>query len=241
MEMGQLLELALEAHGGMRRWLTFSDLVTNIDVHGELCKRNGWTGPVPTSRMLLSLRGHRTVVTIPPVGDTVIVEPGLVTLLKKRKEDRQVLRHPRRVMLQEKEDTMWDVLRTAYFFAHVVRFSVTVPFVYASEDFTVEEVEPRIENGETWRGLKVTLPPALEAPITFQVAHYGADGLLRRLHSKVDVLGASDLVEYVADYKQVSGIWIPTLKHVFACSSDGEKLGPDCVGSIRIHDVFLTD
>ncbi|MDE1162333.1 MAG: hypothetical protein PW792_10365 [Acidobacteriaceae bacterium] len=239
--MGQLLELAMEAHGGMQRWLTFSDLVTNVGVHGELCERNGWTGPVPTSRMLLSLREHRTVVTIPPVGDNVIVEPGIVTLMKERKEDRRVLRHPRRVLLQEKENTVWDVLRTSYFFAHVIRFSVTVPFVYASKGFTIEEVEPRIENGEPWRGLKVTLPPALEAPITFQVAHYGADGLLRRLYSKVDVLGVSDLVEYVADYKQVSGIWIPTLKHVFACGSDGETLGRDCIGNIRLLDVLLID
>lgn len=239
--LNTLLNAVIEAHGGLTRWLQFSDLVTDVDVRGRLCERLKWSGMVPQSRVLLSLRSQRTVILLPDGQGRIVVQPSLVSQSNEAGMLGRSLVAPREALLRE-SDGEGNMLGTAYLMGTEIRLTVTAPFLYTLPGVTVEEVAPRWEQGEYWRGLQIEFSSDFGVPLFQQVAHYGADGLLRRLRSRTAVLGNLDLVEYVLSYDQVDDIWIPTSKHVFACDPvTGEKADVERLGSIRLRNTFFTD
>jgi hypothetical protein len=231
----------IEAHGGLENWNRFSDFATNVEIRGRLCEQTGWTGMVPESRLLLSLREQRTIVSLQGGHGTLLVQPDLVSHLDEHGEYQASLGHPREALLRNTKLPGWDVLKTGYFLASIIRYSVTAPFLYASPGFQTEEIEPWIENGETWRGLKILFPREIEAPIHLQHAYYGPNGLLRRLRNKVDVMDDLELVSFVTSYDLVEGIWIATCRDVFACNELGLKLDGPPLGEIRLTKYFLSE
>ncbi len=238
--MIELLSSVIEAHGGQKNWDRFSDFAADLGVNGILCDEMGWTGMVPESRLLFSLRKQRTVISLSGGQGTLLVQPDLVSHMDTHGLYRASLAHPREHLLRA-ERSDWDVLRTAYFFANIIRYSVTAPFLYALPGFLTEEIEPWTEGDETWRGLKIVFPREMEAPVQVQYAHYGSDGLLRRMRSRIDILENLELVSYITSYDQVNGIWIATCQDVFTCDNPRLKPKGPRIGEIRLSKYFLSE
>jgi hypothetical protein len=89
-------------------------------------------------------------------------------------------------------------------------------FLYAYPGFVAEEIEPRYENGETWRLLKVTFPDHIASHTRQQTTYFGPVGLLRRHDYAVDILGGSVGAQYIAAYREFDGIMMPTRRLVFS-------------------------
>ena len=69
----------------------------------------------------------------------------------------------------------WDVLDRAYFNGYALWTYLTTPFLFALPGFAVDEIQPWQENGETWRGLRVTFPPEIarrRISISGQIFYY---------------------------------------------------------------------
>lgn len=239
--MNNLLNSVIHAHGGNARWSQFSDLITDIDVRGRLCEQQGWRGMVPESRLLVSLREQRTIVLLPYGQGRLVLEPDLLLHLDSAGSSVEVVVNPRDSISYALPGFKWNLLHTAYFMSHVIRHSVTAPFLYAFPGFTTEEVEPWNEDQENWRVLKVTFPPSIEVPSRIQYAYYGPDGMLRRVRNSVALLGGVDLVEYVTSYGEIDGIRIPLARDVYACDPIGRKLDHQHMGHIELRGPFLTD
>jgi hypothetical protein len=239
--LANLLDFVISAHGGLARWETYSDVVTDIEVRGKLCEARGWRGMVPKSKLLLSLRDQRTMILLPEGEGRLIMQPELVAQLDGQGLELSSLAHPRRTILQDEVTENWDVLRTAYFIGSVIRHAVTAPFLYTQPGFETEELEPWSEAGEVWRVLKVNFPANFEWPVQSQVAYYGSDGLLRKLWNISDVLGGMELVEYVTSYERVDGIMVATSREVFASDSQGRKREQQHLGQIRLNGFFFAD
>ena len=56
--------------------------------------------------------------------------------------------------------TPWDALHRAYFNGYALWTYLTTPFCLAMPGFSVMEIDPVAEHGESWRGLRATSRPA---------------------------------------------------------------------------------
>ncbi len=99
--MNDLLELAINAHGGLTQWQKFSDLVADVNLKGQFCVERGSVGMVPNSKLLLSLRQSRTVVLLPGGQGRLVIQPDLISHLDERGLYVGSLRHPQETMTQE--------------------------------------------------------------------------------------------------------------------------------------------
>lgn len=239
--MGNLLDSVIEAHGGLARWRSVTDFVTDIDVRGTLCELSGWRGMVPQSRLLFSLRDQRGVILLPNDGGRIMTDPDRISLFDSHGVELASQLRPRHTLLLKGVGAEWDVLQTAHFMATVIRQIAAGPFLYSMPGFSTEELSPWIEGNEVWRALKVSYPPDLEVPFRSQVAYYGKDGLLRRIRSNSEVQGGLNLVEDVTAYDQSNGILVASSREVFSCEPSGTRSSKGSLAQIQLMDYFFAD
>ena len=71
------------------------------------------------------------------------------------------------------------------------------------------------EQAETWRRLKAKFPPHIASHSIAETFYFGDDGMLCRHDYDVEIAGNKPAAHYVSEYKDVSGIMIPTKRRVF--------------------------
>jgi hypothetical protein len=103
--------------------------------------------------------------------------------------------------------------------------------------FEVAEIEPWQELNETWRRLKVKFPPQIASHSTEQTFYLDKDGLLRRHDYDVEISGNMPAAHYVYEYKDVSGIMIPTKRRVFPRQPDNTPVLDSLLISIDLSDI----
>ena len=228
----RLLELALDAHGGMKRWNELSDLVLETTLGGSLWAQVGIPSIMPTFQLSLSLRRQHVIMYSKAAKERMLFEPLEVSLMPSRAETRY-LKRPRQDLI-EHLGSPWTELQAGYFIGYAMWQYLTAPFLYAYPGFETEEVEPWHEDGETWRVLRITFPDHIEAHTKVQYSYYGPDGLLRRHRYGVDVLGGTMGVNYASLYERVDGIMVPTKREVFACDAERNKIPSAPLVSIKL-------
>ncbi len=112
----------------------------------------------------------------------------------------------------------------AYFASEALWTYLTSPFLYTYPGSESEEIEPWHENGEEWRGLKVTFPDHIASHTKTQITHFGPDGLMRRHDYTVDILGGNTGANYVSGYRDVQGIKMPTTRRIYAYDETIQKV-----------------
>jgi hypothetical protein len=131
----------------------------------------------------------------------------------------------------------WDELNVAYFSSYATWNYLTQPFTYTLPGFVTAEVDPRIENGETWRALKITYPTNVAGHSREQTSYFGNDGLLRRHDYTVDILGGATGANYPSDYREVSGIMVPAKRRIYARDAKGNQVLEPLLVSIDIAEI----
>jgi hypothetical protein len=137
-------------------------------------------------------------------------------------------------------ESPWDDLQVAYFAAEANWNYVVAPFLFMRPDFTVEEVEPWQEDGQTWRRLVVTFPPSIVANSRQQTYYFDDDGLLRRHDYSVDILGGGPAVHYTSDYREFDGIMVPTRRRVHVRRPDGSPALESVSVAIDVADAAFS-
>jgi len=219
--MVELLERAVEAHGGLEKW----DSVRSIDVlfnfSGGLLELKGFPGHLrptvsvdtSTPRSVFQRLGgnpdDRWIFT----SDRVWIErrDGLIV------EDRS---EPRAAFAGHQRSTPWDRLHLTYFIGYAIWNYLSAPFLFTRPGFTTQELEEHIENGETWRVLEVTYPDNFPAHTKVQKIYFDQSFILKRLDYTTDVVGGV-ATHYCYDPKTVDGIVIPTLRRVVRRTPEG--------------------
>jgi hypothetical protein len=212
--MVELLERAVEAHGGVEKW----DSVRSIDVlfnfSGGLLELKGFAGHLrPTVSINTSMPrsvfqrlggdpDDRWIFT----ADRVWIERRDGLVIEERSE-------PRAAFAGHQRSTPWDRLHLTYFIGYAIWNYLSAPFLFTRSGFTAQELEEHIENGETWRVLEVTYPDAFPAHTKVQKIYFDDDFMLKRLDYTTDVIGGV-ATHYCYDPKTIDGIVIPTLRRV---------------------------
>jgi hypothetical protein len=232
-----LLDFAIEAHGGMIRWRQWNEVAADVSVGGYLWQLKSRPGVLARTSFTASLQEQRADILLVDQGKRITFVPNNVTILA---EDGHLIegRHnPRESFDGQALETPWDDVHVGYFDGYALWQYLTAPFLYSYPGFETQEEEPWHEDGETWRVLRVTFPDFMAAHTRVQRAYFGPDGLLRRHQYTVDVLGGAPGVNYAEKYEQVNGIMVPMQRRVYAYDVSGQKIAEPVLVTIDIRNL----
>src|SRR6201998_1060312 len=207
----ELLQNALEAHGGLGRWRCFADVQASIVTGGQLFGVKG-TAQDPTPRHM-TVATQREWASVVPYGaddqrtdftaNRIAIEKLDGTVVKERL-------HPSEHAEGKAVDAPWDALDRAYFNGYALWTYLTTPFHFAMPGFAVEEIEPGREDDERWGGLRLTYPSNIASHSREQDFYFGPDFLLRRHDYVVEISRGFSAAQYVYEFAQVEGLSFPT-------------------------------
>ncbi|MBB5058086.1 hypothetical protein HDF16_002792 [Granulicella aggregans] len=218
--MSDLLNLAIEAHGGLKAWNKLHSIRIVASITGTLWSDKGQEDVLKEVVMTAETKRERLITDFPTQGKRSIFEPNRIVfetfdgkILETRDDPRGSLANHNRV-------TPWDDFDVACFSSEALWTDLTVPFLYSYDGFVTREIASVEEEGETWRRLWVTFPEGVTSHTRDQVSCFGPDGLLRRQDYSVDLLKGATWLNFASRYRQVQGIVVPTKRRVYA--SDGD-------------------
>lgn len=187
----ELLTLALEAHGGLERWNQLTSVQGRFGIGGAIWDFKGVPGVLSDITVALDLHTER--VTLDPVGgpDThTVFDYGRMEMRSASGGVLEAIDDPKDAMARLDYGAPWNALDAAYFASEAWWTYLTAPFLFTYPGFLAEEVEPFVEDGVTYRTLKVGFPDDVDSHTAEQFFHYHDDGLLFRRHDSAVVGGS---------------------------------------------------
>jgi len=237
--MTHLRDLVLEAHGAAQ-WNRFRSIEGDMSIVGSLWARKGWPEVLKNVHVSADITGQQlSYQPFTAEGLRSFYCPDLVAidaLDGKRLKQRT---NPRDAFAGHTPATPWDDLHLAYFSGYAMWNYLNTPFIFALPGFTAEEIEPWIENGATWRRLKVTFPASIATHSSEQVFYIGGDGLIARLDYFTDLTGVP-AAHYTSEYRNFDGIKIPTKRRAYRRNADGTSMTDGVGVVIDIADIKLS-
>jgi hypothetical protein len=103
----------------------------------------------------------------------------------------------------------WEPLCCAYFYSCVLSLCLTAPFLLVREGVTVNEIEPCIEEDETWSVLRAEFAPSIATHSRIQDFYFGDNLLMRRHDYKIGIARERPAVHLFHDYDAAHGIRFP--------------------------------
>ena len=101
------------------------------------------------------------------------------------------------------------------------RYADVASEMLARGDFVTEEIEPRHEDGQEWRSLRITYPDQLVAHCHGQTYYFDSTGPLRRIDHALNLPGSEPAVQHPSRYWSSDGFQVPTRRRVSVRNPDG--------------------
>jgi len=234
------LDLAVAAHGGLDRFNQFKTVSAHLVLGGRMWALKGQEGVMSNVRIRVTVNLHREHASLAPFqlpNQRTAFTPQRVAVETTEGAVVEERTNPRAAFAGHTLQTPWDDLHFIYFASYAMWTYLTVPFSLTWAGFEVTEIEPWQEQDETWRRLKVKFPPHIASHSTEQIFYLGDDGLLRRHDYDVEITGNTPAAHYVSDYKDVSGIMMPTKRRVFIRQPDNTPALDPVLISIDLSDI----
>jgi hypothetical protein len=218
--MNELLNLALEAHGGLDRWNKVKAVKVDASITGAIWYVKGKPDFLKNIVLTVETRTERVTVDFPGQDKRAIFEPNRIVIETMNGMLIEARENPEESFKGQQRETPWNDIHVIYFVGEALWTYLNTPFLYANEGFATEEILPIRVDGETWRRLKVTFPDNVKSHTKEQISCFGPDGLLRRHDYTVDILGGATGLNYASDYQDVDGIIVPAKRRVYAYEGD---------------------
>ena len=236
--MADLLDAALEAHGGLDNWRQFDRVHATIVTGGGLWAVKGQPQDPFPRRMTVAL--HHEWASLRPFGaddKKTAFTPQRIAI---EKLDGTVVSErirPRDSFQGHEFATPWDPLQRAYFNGYALWTYLTTPFLLTMDGVTVREIDSVDDQGQTWKGLQAEFPPEIASHSTFQEFYFGDDHLLRRHDYRVDVAGSFPAVQYMEGVVTADGIKMPARRRAYRADADGKAIPDQLMVAIDFSDV----
>jgi hypothetical protein len=235
-----LLNLAVEAHGGLNAWNKLQSLKVKVSIGGALWDLKQVHGLFKNARVESKLHAQHVIMHLLDGGERIVFTPNQMTLESEAGKTLDTRLDPRSAFAAQSADSRWDKLDAGYFASYALFGYLTTPFLYAYPGFEVLEIEPWHENGERWRVLQVTFPGGYAAHTRTQYSYFGEDGLLRRHLYTVDILGGAHGANYAFEYRAVNGVMFPTRRRIFAYDGNRQRVPEPVLVSIDLSEIQFT-
>ena len=128
--MKNLLELALEAHGGFTHWSQLKTVTAELSVTGALSQIKGQAGALQQIRIEAELHHQKLTTHFPGQDKQTTFTPDSVTVQTEAERLLQFRRNPRSSFSSHVLSSPWDDLHLAYFNSYALWTYLTVPFLY---------------------------------------------------------------------------------------------------------------
>jgi hypothetical protein len=215
--MSDLLEMAVEAHGGLDRWNEFNTLRAEVSIGGAIWEVKQQPGLLSDKTFEIQTKQERLSITpFSSPGLAAVFVPSRQTLVRSDGAIVESRDDPQASFTGQVRETPWDKFHVAFFASEALWTYLTLPFLYTYQGFECEEIDPWEEDGEQWRRLKVTFPDRVVSHSKTQITHFGPDGLMRRHDYTVDILGGATGANYSTNYREFQGIKMPTTRRIYA-------------------------
>ena len=237
--MNDLLNLALEAHGGLKRWSGVEAVTLAASVSGEIWRDKSKVDYLKSVTLNVETKRERVTMDFPGQDKRSVFEPNRVEI---QRRDRTVVAtrdDPEASFQGQERFTPWDDMHVAYFSGEAFYTYCNTPFLCTYAGFSSEEIPSIQVDGETWRRLKVTFPDTVKSHTKTQIFCFGPDGLLRRHDYTVDVLGGAPGSNYASDYREVDGIIFPTKRRIYAYKGDYQPVKRPLLVAIDMAEIAL--
>jgi hypothetical protein len=235
----ELLELAIEAHGGGARWDALEAVHLRYRAGGPAfamklrgLRRRLFDAHLSTTEPRVTLRsfpraGRRGILD----GQAVRIEDDQGERIAARERPAEAFRSPRRLV-------RWDDLDDLYFSAYAIWGYATAPFHLRRYTAELTELEPWREDGESWRRLRVRYQEGVPVHCREQVFHYDERGLLRRHDYTAEAFGGwAKACHYSYDHRTFDGIVFPTRRRVHPRRAGGRPLRAVTIIAIEVESV----
>jgi hypothetical protein len=228
--MNDLLQLAIDAAGGLETWNKLTTVSAHISGGGALWDMKGQSGVLNDVNITVKLRDQwashspfiqadwHTSVT----ADRAAIEAAGGKVIKE-------LIQPRASFKGHTLETPWSDVQLAYFAGYAMWTYFNTTFAFVQPGFKVEEIAGWQEEGETWRRLKVTFPDNIATHSKEQVFYYDSEGWLRRHDYDVEIAANAGAAHYLYDFQEFDGIVVPIRQRIYVRQPDNKPLLPDPV------------
>jgi hypothetical protein len=238
--VNELLDLAVKAHGGLKRWNKVTSVKVAASITGAIWFVKSKGDSLKNVIMTVETKTERLTMDFPGLDKRSIFEPARIVIEKTDGTLIEVRDDPEKSFVGQQRETPWDDIHVAYFAGEALWTYLNTPFLYTHAGFVTEEIASIQVEGETWRRLKVTFPDTVKSHTREQISCFGPDGLLRRHDYTVDILGGATGLNYASEYRNVDGIIIPTKRRIYAYEGDYQPVKEPLLVAIDMGEITLT-
>src|SRR5258706_4692917 len=222
--LSNLLDLAIEAHGGLKLWREIKEVELKLSLSGVLLQSKGHAAGLPNITMKIAMHDQRmSILPYPQPGQIGNFMPQRVWIEDTSGKTIGHLEYPLRSFAGYTSSTPWNQLQMLYFFSYAFRYYLATPFLLLESGFETRELEPHEENGEVWRRLHVKFPASVPTHSQEQLFYFNQGGLLQRLDYAPSV-SRLEAAHYCFDYRSFDGLMIPTLRRVISRLPSGPQI-----------------
>jgi hypothetical protein len=237
--MNELLQLAVNAHGGLERWNKVKAIKVAASITGAIWFVKGKGDVFKNVVLTADTKEERLATDFPGQDKRSTFEPARVVVEKLDGTPIVSREDPEKSFEGQVRETPWDDIHVSYFLGEALWTYLNTPFLYTHEGFVTEEIASIQVENETWRRLKVTFPDSVKSHTREQISCFGPDGLLRRHDYTVDILGGATGLNYAMDYRNVDGIIVPTKRRVYAYEGDYQLVKEPLLVAIDMGEISL--
>jgi len=237
--MNELLNLAVNAHGGLERWNKVKSLKVAASITGAIWFVKGKGDALKNVVMTVDTKAECLVTDFPGQDKRSIFEPAHIVIEKVDGTIIESRDNPEESFKSQQRETPWDDIDVTYFCGEALWTYLNTPFLYTQVGFQTGEISSIQVDGETWRRLKVTFPENVKSHTREQISCFGPDGLLRRHDYTVDILGGATGLNYASEYRDVDGIIIPTKRRIYAYEGDYQIVKEPLLVSIDMGEIAV--
>ncbi|WP_414447658.1 hypothetical protein AB4851_13720 [Burkholderia sp. 22PA0099] len=238
--MTDLVSTTIAAHGGLDAWRGVERVSANFRASGVSLKQRG-----PVAEAFTQLPGRVAIDTrmqkmtfapfIAPEQRGIYL-PGRTSVESMDGTLLEALDDPRGSLAQLVPGTPWSASQLLYFVGYSLWMYLTLPYNFLMDGVQCEEIEPLIENGETWRALKVTYPASFPSHSTEQIHYFDATGMMRRQDYSVDVRQDLSASHYIDGYREFDGFMFATERRIYLRGPDGQPMRDKLLISASLDD-----
>jgi hypothetical protein len=238
--MNNLLQKAVDAHGGLKRWNEISKITVAASMTGAIWFVKSQGDYLKDVVMTIDTTKEKLVTDFPGQDKCFTFEPNRVAMTRRDGTILQERNDPEESFKGQLRETPWDDLHVAYFQGEALWTYLNTPFLYTQQDFDSQEIASIVVGGETWRRLKITFPDHIKSHSREQISCFGPDGLIRRHDYTVDILGGATGLNYASEYREVGGIIFPTQRRIYAYEGDYQLVPEPLLVKIDMGEITVS-
>ncbi|BEU25596.1 hypothetical protein [Paraburkholderia caribensis] len=236
----KLVDEVVEAHGGMKRWLEYSQIRVDASVTGGSWAKKGFKDILCSVDVLADTQRQK-LSYLPFIygNQRSIWTPDRVTIEKFDGEPVLELDNPRQAFQGHDAGTQWEPAHLSYFSGYAMWNYLAAPFLFKWEGVSTEELEPVDTEQGRLRRLEVHFPPTIATHCPRQLFYVNDLGLLVKMEYASEVTNSGPVTHMMMDHRTFDGIVVPTHRKAYARNVDGTPVYEKLMVEIKIRSAEL--